>query len=149
MDRGRIVEEGPVWSRVCQPSIRRDNPVAGRIRPQLPEDIAARLLPGGGQEAATGWTSPGLLRTVLLLAELSKTVGLSFRLVHGGMETIQGEPIGTLFLAVGGSDTRSAQARHFLNCAALERRCSAMSPVMLELLVRSSWETILMTGPLA
>ena len=149
IDAGRIVEEGPVWSVFAdprseitqQPARRHPAATAGRDRRPAGADRPAtrrscRIDVAG--EAARG----------PLLSDLAAAVPGSFRLVHGGIDHVQQQPVGTLFLAVPGSD-----ASHLREVIAFPEgprargwRCLAMSPILFELLLRSIWETVLMTA---
>ncbi|RVB92196.1 ATP-binding cassette domain-containing protein, partial [Mesorhizobium sp. M7A.F.Ca.CA.002.04.1.1] len=50
IDAGRIVEQGPVWSVFADPRSEITRSLLGAIRPQLPAELAARLLPAAGAE---------------------------------------------------------------------------------------------------
>ena len=50
IDAGRIVEQGPVWSVFAEPRSEITRSLLGGIRPQLPAEIAGRLVAGGGAE---------------------------------------------------------------------------------------------------
>ncbi|WP_432287423.1 methionine ABC transporter ATP-binding protein [Aminobacter sp. BA135] len=109
IDAGRIVEEGPVWSIFADPR----SLLAG-IRPQLPQAIATRLT-GVGREAILRVDIAGEAAHRPLLQELATSVPGRFRLVHGGIDTIQGEPVGTLFLGVDTASRGIAETIEFLN----------------------------------
>ena len=84
------------------------------IRPQLPQSIAARLA-GTGREAILRVDIAGAAARRPLLSELAAAIPGRFRLVHGGIDNIQGQPVGTLFL---GSETASGgvtEVVEFLN----------------------------------
>ncbi|QPC89792.1 methionine ABC transporter ATP-binding protein [Mesorhizobium sp. INR15] len=105
IDAGRIVEEGPVWSVFADPRSEITKSLLGSIRPQLPAELAARLVPGTGTETILRIDVAGEAARRALLSDLAAAVPGPFRLVHGGIDHIQEQPVGTLFLSVPGSDT--------------------------------------------
>ena len=106
IDAGRIVEEGPVWSVFADPRSDITRSLLGAIRPQLPAELAARLVPGAGAETILRVDVAGEAARGPLLSDLAAIVPGPFRLVHGGIDHIQEQPVGTLFLSVPGSDAR-------------------------------------------
>ncbi|MER9306497.1 methionine ABC transporter ATP-binding protein [Mesorhizobium sp. M0293] len=115
IDAGRIVEEGPVWSVFADPRSDVTRSLLGAIRPQLPAELTARLLPAAGAETILRVDVAGEAASGPLLSDLATAVPGSFRLVHGGIDHIQQQPVGTLFLSVPGSDaTHLAEIITFL-----------------------------------
>ncbi|WP_027060790.1 methionine ABC transporter ATP-binding protein [Mesorhizobium loti] len=106
IDAGRIVEQGPVWSVFADPQSDITKSLLGAIRPQLPAELAARLVPGAGVETILRVDVAGEAASSPLLSDLAATITGPFRLVHGGIDHIQQQPVGTLFLSVPGSDAR-------------------------------------------
>jgi D-methionine transport system ATP-binding protein len=106
IDAGRIVEQGTVWSVFADPQSLVTQSLLGTIRPQLPLELAARLHPGAGAETILRIDLAGEAARGPLLSDLTAMVPGSFRLVHGGIDHIQQQPVGTLFLSVPGSDAR-------------------------------------------
>ncbi|TRC86783.1 methionine ABC transporter ATP-binding protein [Mesorhizobium sp. WSM4310] len=104
IDGGRIVEQGPVWSVFAEPQSDITKSLLGAIRPQLPAELAARLLPASGAETILRVDVAGEAASGPLLCDLAIAVPGAFRLVHGGIDHIQQQPVGTLFLSVAGSD---------------------------------------------
>jgi D-methionine transport system ATP-binding protein len=104
IDAGRIVEQGSVWSVFADPRSDITKSLLGAIRPQLPAELAARLLPAAGAETILRVDVAGEAASGPLLSDLAVAVPGSFRLVHGGIDHIQQQPVGTLFLSVPGSD---------------------------------------------
>jgi len=104
IDAGRIVEDGPVWSVFAEPQSDVTRSLLGAIRPQLPAELSARLLPAAGAHTILRVDVAGEAASGPLLSDLAASVPGSFRLVHGGIDHIQQQPVGTLFLSVPGSD---------------------------------------------
>jgi D-methionine transport system ATP-binding protein len=114
IDAGRIVEEGPVWSIFANPLSAITQSLLGGIRPQLPAELAARLLPSGGDETILRIDVAGEAARRPLLSELAAAVPGLFRLVHGGIDHVQQQPVGTLFLAVPGDASHLAKVIAFM-----------------------------------
>ncbi|WP_404925854.1 methionine ABC transporter ATP-binding protein [Mesorhizobium sp. ORM16] len=104
IDAGRFVEQGPVWSVFAEPRSDITKSLLGAIRPQLPAELSARLLPATGAETILRVDVAGEAAQSPLLSDLATLVPGTFRLVHGGIDHIQQQPVGTLFLSVPGSD---------------------------------------------
>jgi len=104
IDAGRIVEEGQVWSVFANPQSTITKSLLGSIRPQLPEHIAVRLSPETGTEAILSVDLAGPEAQGALFAELSAALPHSFRLVHGGIDHIQNQPVARFFIAVPARD---------------------------------------------
>ena len=100
IDAGRIVEEGQVWSIFANPQADITGSLLGGIRPQLPEHIAGRLSATAGSEAILSVDLAGPQAQGALFAELSAALPHSFRLVHGGIDHIQNQPVARFFIAV-------------------------------------------------
>ncbi|WP_027142482.1 methionine ABC transporter ATP-binding protein [Mesorhizobium sp. WSM3626] len=103
IDAGRIVEEGPVWSVYADPRSEITRSLLGAIRPQLPPELAARLLPAGGTETILRVDVAGEAARGPLLSDLAADAPGAFRLIHGGIDHIQQQPVGTLFLSIPGN----------------------------------------------
>ena len=104
IDAARIVEEGPVWSVFADPRSDITKSLLGAIRPQLPAELSARLVPTPGAETILRIDVAGEAASGPLLSNLATAVPGSFRLVHGGIDHVQQQPVGTLFLSVPGGD---------------------------------------------
>lgn len=100
IDGGRIVEAGDVGSVFADPQSPVTTSLLSGIRPQLPEHIAARLLPEGGTDAILSVDIAGQAALGTVLADLSAELPRSFRLIHGGIEHVQSYPVARFFIAV-------------------------------------------------
>jgi D-methionine transport system ATP-binding protein len=100
IDAGRIVEEGPVWSVFANPKADITASLLNGIRPQLPEHIASRLSDIGGTEVILSVDLAGPDAQGAVFSDLSAALPHSFRLVHGGIDHIQNQPVARFFIAV-------------------------------------------------
>jgi D-methionine transport system ATP-binding protein len=115
IDAGRIVEEGQVWSVFADPQAPITQRLLSGIRPQLPEHIAARLSLVAGDEQILSIDMAGPAAQGALFADLSQALPQSFRLVHGGIDHIQNQPVARFFIAVPARDaTLSEKVQNFL-----------------------------------
>ncbi|RVA82479.1 ATP-binding cassette domain-containing protein, partial [Mesorhizobium sp. M7A.F.Ca.US.006.04.2.1] len=71
IDAGRIVEQGPVWSVFADPRSEITRSLLGAIRPQLPAELAARLLPAAGAETILRVDVAGEAASSPLLSDLA------------------------------------------------------------------------------
>jgi len=118
IDAGRIVEEGPVWSVFADPRSEVSRSLLSSMRPQLPEGLAARLSPTGN-EAVLRLDVAGETARGSLLSDLATAVPGRFRILHGGIDHIQDQPVGTLFLSIPATDPdHVAKAIAFLRARA-------------------------------
>jgi D-methionine transport system ATP-binding protein len=113
IDAGRIVEEGPVWSIFADPQSPLTRSLLSDVRPQLPDAIAARLTDSGA-EAIVRIDVAGKAASRPLLSDLANTVPGEFRLVHGGIDHVQGEPVASLFLSIPSSADHLRKVLDFL-----------------------------------
>ncbi|PZO82006.1 MAG: methionine ABC transporter ATP-binding protein [Mesorhizobium amorphae] len=93
IESGRIVEEGPVWQVFAEPQAPVTRRLLQSIRPELPPVLRERLVSEG--DALLRVDVAGDAARGTLFAGLG-----AFRLLHGGIDHVGGEPVGTLFLAV-------------------------------------------------
>ncbi len=115
IDAGRIVEDGQVWSVFADPQAPITQSLLSGIRPQLPDHIAARLSPMSGSEQILSIDMAGPAAQGALFADLSQALPQSFRLVHGGIDHIQNQPVARFFIAVPARDAAlPAQVQTFL-----------------------------------
>ncbi len=104
IDAGRIVEEGPVWQVFSSPQAEITRSLLKGSRPQLPDAIAARLVPAGS-DVATGTAiltldAAGAESVQAVQASLSALLADGVRVVHGGIDDIQSNPVFRGFLAL-------------------------------------------------
>ena len=117
LDHGRIVERGPVADIFMNPREAITRSLLLAVRPRLPERIAAAV------RATYKPADLLLLRLELdkdkartpLLADLCTATGVRAVLLHGGIDDVRGEPVGTLFIGIAEEDpVRRAPAVRFL-----------------------------------
>jgi D-methionine transport system ATP-binding protein len=104
LDGGRIVEHGPVWRVFASPEAAVTQSLLRSLQPSLPEDFHGRLKPGRGRRTVIRATLAGAAARRPLLAEIALNTGASVSLLHGGVDHVQGEPVGRLFLEAPGDD---------------------------------------------
>lgn len=104
LDRGRIVEEGPVWQVFANPKAETTKSLLQVLTPELPHAIKDRLDPETGDHAVMKVQLSGDAARRPFLSELPGVM-----LLHGSMDTVQGEPVGTLFLGLPARDTAALQ----------------------------------------
>jgi D-methionine transport system ATP-binding protein len=100
IDAGRIVEQGLVWSVFADPKTPISKSLLSGSRPQLPEHIAGRLSTVSGSEAILSIDLAGAELQGTLFTDLSAALPNSFRLIHGGIDHIQNQPVARFFIAV-------------------------------------------------
>ena len=110
LDGGRIVEEGPVARVLASPQAATTRSLLRGLSPVLPQDIAARITQQGTGQALIRVDLHGPAARRPLLAEIGAITGTAPRLVHGGLNDVQGEPYGRLFLALGTHDPAKVAA---------------------------------------
>jgi D-methionine transport system ATP-binding protein len=107
IEAGKIVESGPVWSVFANPQAAITQSLLSGIRPQLPDHIAARLSATAGGEAVISVDLAGPAANSPLFADLSAAHPHSFRLIHGGIDHIQRQPVARFFIGVPVSDPKN------------------------------------------
>ncbi|WP_396583985.1 methionine ABC transporter ATP-binding protein [Bartonella grahamii] len=103
LNQGRIVEEGRVKDIFTSPQEETTIAMLKLVTPQLPEKYAKNLK-AIGQEAVIEMNIAGEIAQQPFLHLLEDESGLRARILHGGIDTVQGETIGRLFLALPAQD---------------------------------------------
>ena len=104
IEAGKIVESGPVWSVFANPQANITRSLLSGIRPQLPEHIASRLSQTAGGEAILSVDLAGPAANGPVFADLSAIRPHAFRIIHGGIDHIQRQPVARFFIGVPVSD---------------------------------------------
>lgn len=100
LDAGRIVEQGSVARVLASPQTETTRSLLRGLSPVLPQDIAARIAPEGAQTLIrVDVYGPDARKP--LLTTIEQITGRPPRLLHGGLNDVQGEPYGRLFIALG------------------------------------------------
>lgn len=119
LDRGRIVEEGPVWQVFANPAADTTKSMLQVLIPELPPVLRERLDPAAGNDAVVKVRLSGEAARRPIFAGLTEAAGIGARLLHGGMDTVQDEPVGTLFLGISARDKVAlGKAIQYLNANA-------------------------------
>ncbi|AQX27763.1 MULTISPECIES: methionine ABC transporter ATP-binding protein [unclassified Bartonella] len=101
LNQGRIVEKGYVKNIFTSPQEDTTIAMLKLVTPQLPMEFAQNLKPTG-QEAVIEINIAGEIAQQPFLNILEDETGLRARILHGGIDTVQGETIGRLFLGLPG-----------------------------------------------
>ncbi|PIT68859.1 methionine ABC transporter ATP-binding protein [Bartonella tribocorum] len=108
LNQGQIVEEGRVKDIFTSPQDDTTIAMLKLVTPQLPEKFAKNLKPIG-QEAVIEINIAGEIAQQPFLHLLENESGLKARILHGGIDTVQDETIGRLFLALPGEDKEALE----------------------------------------
>ena len=114
LEQGRIVEQGPVWEVFGNPQHDVSRTLLAPLQHALPEELQSRLQPHpASAHAATvlRLRFTGIDKDEPDLAALFSALGGRVRLLHGGIERIQGHGLGQLLLAVSGSAWSAEELR--------------------------------------
>lgn len=109
LDGGQIVEQGPVARVLASPQKQITRSLLRGLSPVLPADLEAKIAPVGDQ-ALLRVDVYGADARAPLLAQIEAVTGSAVRLLHGGLNDVQGEPYGRLFLALGTNDPAKIDA---------------------------------------
>lgn len=110
LDKGSIAEEGPVWKVFANPHAPVTQSLLHVLTPVLPDAWRSRLTPDKGDQAIVQVRLSGAFAKGAFFNDVATATGLAPRLIHGGMDTIQGEPVGTLFIALPAHDAAKLEA---------------------------------------
>ncbi|WP_204126876.1 methionine ABC transporter ATP-binding protein [Pseudomonas ogarae] len=114
LEQGRIVEQGPVWEVFGNPQHEVSRTLLAPLQHAIPEELQNRLqVQPASADAATvlRLQFTGIDREEPDLAVLFSALGGRVRLLHGGIERIQGHGLGQLLLAVSGSSWGAEELR--------------------------------------
>ncbi|OYU40783.1 MAG: methionine ABC transporter ATP-binding protein [Pseudorhodobacter sp. PARRP1] len=103
LDGGRVVEQGPVARVLASPQTEITRALVRGLSPSLPADLAAQIQPQGAQ-AVLRVDVYGASARLPILSQISDITGHPARLLHGGLNDVQGEPYGRMFIALGTHD---------------------------------------------
>ena len=110
LEHGQVVESGPVARVFARPQAAGTRRLLDALRPTLPPELAARLHaePRPGDGVVVRLEVHGAQARAPLLADLSAIWDGPATLLHGGIDHVQGEPVGTLFVRLppGAADLR-------------------------------------------
>ncbi|ABS14112.1 ABC transporter related [Brucella anthropi ATCC 49188] len=103
LDHGAIAEEGPVWKVFANPLSPVTQSMLQVLTPELPA-VWRDQLEKSGALAVLKVKLSGAAAKGAFFNDVTVTTGLVPQLIHGGMDTIQGEPVGTLFISLPAED---------------------------------------------
>ena len=110
LEKGRIAELGEVWQVFGQPQHPATRALLAPLQHGLPEELQQRLLPIAPAQGhfeqvlqLSYWGEGGLEPD---FARIAAALGGAVRLLHGGIDRIQGHPQGQLVLALEGHAAR-------------------------------------------
>ncbi|UXN03682.1 methionine ABC transporter ATP-binding protein [Bartonella sp. HY406] len=104
LDRGKIVEQGFVKDIFARPQNATTQSLLQVITPQLPSSIAAKLHQTRGDDAIIELHISGDEARKPFFNNLANDTGMVTRILQGGIDTIQDEPIGLFFIAADAKD---------------------------------------------
>jgi D-methionine transport system ATP-binding protein len=120
LEGGRVAEQGPVWQVFGEPRHVATHALLRPLEADLPEDLALRLQPAPPlrgsfeQLVELRYTGNDAQRGAVAgapdLARVASALGGRVRLLHAGLERIQGRTQGRLLVAVPGSAALPAPA---------------------------------------
>ncbi|MGU3399562.1 methionine ABC transporter ATP-binding protein [Brucellaceae bacterium D45D] len=109
LDRGAIAEEGPVWKVFANPQSPVTQSMLQVLTPELPL-IWRKRLNNNGNLAIVKVKLSGQAAKGAFFSDVTTATGIAPQLIHGGMDTIQGEPVGTLFIGLPATDQTKLEA---------------------------------------
>jgi len=114
LEQGRVVEQGPVWEVFGNPQHEVSRTLLAPLQHALPQELQNRLQaepPSADAATVLRLQFTGIGRDEPDLAALFGALGGRVRLLHGGIERIQGHGLGQLLLAVSGSSWGAEELR--------------------------------------
>lgn len=109
LDHGVIAEEGPVWKVFANPQSPITQSMLQVLEPELPTVWRERLNKTGDLAILKVKLS-GAAAKGAFFSEATLATGIPLQLIHGGMDTIQGEPVGTMFIGLPAQDKAKLDA---------------------------------------
>ena len=109
LDHGAIAEEGPVWKVFANPQSPITQSMLQVLEPELPAVWRERL-DKTGDLAILKVKLSGTAAKGAFFSEATLATGIALQLIHGGMDTIQGEPVGTMFIGLPAQDQAKLDA---------------------------------------
>jgi D-methionine transport system ATP-binding protein len=104
LDRGQLVEQGPVWKVFGKPKHETTRALLRTARGDLPQDLVSQIKPldalSGGSEVLLDLTFPEADSAGIDIAGLLNVSEGPIRLVHGGIDRIQGRSQGRLIVSI-------------------------------------------------
>lgn len=107
LERGRVVEQGPVWQVFGDPQHEVTRTLLGTVHHDLPDDLNDRIHPERTTAARALLLDlhfTGVSRRDPDLLSIASVLGAGTRLVHGGIDRIQGRAQGHLLVSVDSSE---------------------------------------------
>ncbi|MGJ7518107.1 methionine ABC transporter ATP-binding protein [Pseudomonas baetica] len=118
LERGRVVEKGPVWEVFGNPQHEVSKTLLAPLQHALPAELQSRLQtqPQSPEDAVVlRLQFTGTAQDEPDIAALFSALGGRVRLLQGGVERIQGHALGQLLLAVTGSPLAAEELRQRAN----------------------------------
>jgi len=136
LENGKIAESGPVWSLFGAPSHEATKALLAPLQHQLPEDIRIRLqstppVAGGYEQILQlSYNGHGGLEPDLSL--IGRVLNTQVRLLHGGVDRIQGHAQGRLLIAIAGQAVVAAAATSGIDQSAIAHHVETIGYVPLD-----------------
>ncbi|UXM94809.1 ATP-binding cassette domain-containing protein [Bartonella sp. HY329] len=109
LDQGKIVEQGLVKEIFARPQNATTKSLLQVITPQLPSMIADKMHESYGKDAIIELHISGEEARKPFFYNLADETGMVTRILQGGIDTIQDEPIGLFFIAADATDKKQLE----------------------------------------
>ena len=105
LEGGRLIEQGPVGGVLTQPRSKGAQRLVATAQPVLPRVLRAALSahPSASRDPVLQIDVLGEQARAPLLSDLATAMGTEARLLHGGIDHVQDQPFGRLYVALRGS----------------------------------------------
>ena len=105
LEGGRLIEQGPVGGVLTQPRSKGAQRLVATAQPVLPRILRAALSahPSASRDPVLQIDVLGEQVRAPLLSDLAAATGAEARLLHGGIDHVQDQPFGRLYVALRGS----------------------------------------------